>query len=97
MPVFKLSEVNKERVFVLTGSKIMIFGKNIYEIPQIVNYDGNYQVVLATQDELAKAPWDMVASNTGLMVKFSQTKEIGWRPFVTTPRLSWLCEYLPNS
>ncbi len=96
----------------LTRSKVMCVGKRVFHTQEFFNYVGTNKNVLATQDELTKAPWDTMTITTSLLarahsmkffkpfVKLSEcaphVKEIIWRDDLVNPRLSWPCTYLPK-
>ncbi len=113
MPVIVLSlpESNGGGV-VLTQSKVLCVGKLIFHKPEFFNYADTNEYVLATEEELTKAPWDTMNVTPNLrakacsmkfarpFVKLSErathVKDIQWSDDLVTPRLSWLCKYLPK-
>ncbi len=96
----------------LTLSKVLCVSKQIFHKPELFNYAGTNEYVLATEEELTKAPWDTMIITPNLrgkarsmkfarpFVKLSEcathVKDIQWSDDLVTPRLSWLCKYLPK-
>ncbi len=111
MPVVSLPESNGGGV-VLTQSKVLCVGKKIFHNPEFFTYAGTNTYELATEEELTKAPWatSSITPNLrgkALSMKFARSfvklserathvKDIQWSDDLVTPRLSWLCKYLPK-
>ena len=111
MPVVSLPESNGGGV-VLTRSKVLCVGKKLYHNPEFFTYAGTNEYVLANEEELTKAPWPTMTvipnlRGKALSMKFARSfvklserathvKDIQWSDDLVTPRLSWLCKYLPK-
>ncbi len=96
----------------LIQSKVLCVGKQIFHKPEFFDYAGTNEYVLATEEELTKAPWEtmtvvpfqamarcMIFARpfVKLSARATHVKKLFWSEGdLVTPRLSWLCKYLPK-
>ena len=112
MPVIAMNIEDPKQGVVLTRAKVLCVGKKLFHNPEFFTYAGTNEYTLANEEELTKAPWPTMTvipnlRGKALSMKFARSfvklserathvKDIQWSDDLVTPRLSWLCKYLPK-